>query len=105
MESSTARAMSSERLRPHPHVISVRHGDSTALLDVRRGQYYALKGIGGRIWELLCTDRPISDIVAILGTEYDASPDTLLADVTDLLGQLQAMELVAPSSVAERAAP
>ncbi len=54
---------------------------TTVLLDIDGGQYYSLDGAGGRVWELCDGSHTVSDIVAILGREYDAPLTTLEQDL------------------------
>ena len=41
------------------------------LLDIKSGQYYALDGVAGRIWQLCDGSRDIRQIAAGLLDEYD----------------------------------
>ncbi len=73
----------------HSEKILVQQVDgTTVLLNLEDGQYYALDEIGGRVWELCDGTRSVSAIIELLSAEYDAPPETIRADVLELLGEL-----------------
>jgi hypothetical protein len=84
----------SDRFRPLAHVVWVRHTDATVLLDAERGLYYTLNEVAGRTWELLAAGEPLIEILRCLGDEYEASADTLQADLAALLDRLLAASLI-----------
>jgi hypothetical protein len=69
----------------------------TVLLDVKRGMYYTLNEVGGRIWELLGTDIAVSAIVAQLQEEYDVATERLVFDTAAVIDRLIQARLVEPS--------
>lgn len=69
--------------------VLTRPGKSTLiLLDIRGGEYYTLDEVGARIWELCDGSRTVAAIVAQIVEEYDASAETVQADVLELLTDL-----------------
>lgn len=78
----------SDRFRPSPYVVWVRHTDATVLLDVDGGLYYTLNDVGGRIWELIAAGEPVIEILRVVGDEYEVAPEMLEADVTVLISRL-----------------
>ncbi|HWZ59223.1 MAG TPA: PqqD family protein [Gemmatimonadaceae bacterium] len=76
------------------HVVSTVQGDSTILLDARRGQYHTLNEIGGRVWALLADGTTIDALVSAIQAEYDAPPDRIALDVHAMLAQLQSAGLL-----------
>jgi len=78
----------SDRFRPLAHVIWARHADAVVILDAERGRYHTLNEVAGRIWELLVASEPLVEVLRLLGDEYDASAETLEADVSALLNRL-----------------
>jgi chromosome condensin MukBEF complex kleisin-like MukF subunit len=84
----------SDRFRPFPHVVWARQADATVLLDAERGLYYTLNEVAGRTWELLAAGEPLIEILRCLGDEYEATPETLQADASDLLGHLLEARLI-----------
>ncbi len=77
----------------------VKAGDPTlVLLNPRSGQYYTLEAVGTRIWELCDGKRTIADIAAVLGGEYEESPDIIVSDVVELVKELMDEELLASAT-------
>jgi hypothetical protein len=66
------------------------------LLNLDSGMYFGLDRIGTRIWQLVEEHGQLDAIVAALGEEYDAGPETLRQDVSDLLSALAARGLIVP---------
>jgi hypothetical protein len=64
------------------------------LLNLADGQYYALDEVGSRIWSLCDGSRAVSDLMAVLCQEYDASPDVIESDARELLSDLLDAQLV-----------
>ena len=59
------------------------------LLDTRRGKYYALNSTGAAVWDLLAQPRSLADLRSALGERFDVDPQTLAADLGDLLDELR----------------
>jgi hypothetical protein len=57
-------------------------------LNIETGVCYGLNGIGSRIWTLLAKPARISEICAILVSEYEVEVDTCENQVIDLVEQL-----------------
>ncbi|MBI4410085.1 MAG: PqqD family protein [Gemmatimonadetes bacterium] len=76
------------------HVAAAHHGARTILLDARRGRYYGLDEVGGRIWELLEPGASLARVVDTLEQEYDAPRAVLAADTAALLARLWRRGLV-----------
>ena len=82
----------------HPtHVIEAGNGDTTVLLDLRRGMYYTLNDIGGVIWRLLGQGASADTITQRLLEEYEASFDRLQEDVARTVERLLEAGLIAPA--------
>lgn len=77
-----------------PNVIFKEVGDELVLLDFDGAVYYGLDEVGARIWQLLGETESVDTIVATLAAEYDATPETLRADVERLLRELAERGLV-----------
>jgi hypothetical protein len=77
-----------------PHVVWARYADATVLLDAERGRYYTLNDVAGRIWELLVAGEPLVEILRLLRDEYEASAETLDADVAAQLDRLLEAALI-----------
>ena len=69
-------------------MLAQRIDDSTVLLSLDNGEYYALDEIGSRIWGLCDGTHSVSDIIESICAEYDAPPETIKVDVLELLEEL-----------------
>lgn len=64
------------------------------MMDLQRGMYYGLDGIGADIWERLAQPVRVSDLCDQLVQEYDVDRATCAQDVTAFLLELLEQELV-----------
>lgn len=71
--------------------------EETLVVDPKTREVHLLNPTASRVWELLATPQTIGDLVGSLGREFDASPETLRADVTALLHELSGKGLIDPS--------
>jgi coenzyme PQQ synthesis protein D (PqqD) len=80
--------------RRRERVLATRVDDQVALFDVDVGSYYGLNQVGGRVWELCDGSRELSDLVAVIGDEYDAPLDVVASDLKELLDDLASENLI-----------
>jgi hypothetical protein len=82
--------------RPHPGVLFKTVSDGAVLLHMEEEIYFGLNDVGTRIWQLLPpTSSSLEELCAELSRTYtDVAPEILRADVLELLGQLEANQLV-----------
>jgi hypothetical protein len=83
-------------MKPREGVIAKMVGSEMVLLDYDRGVYYGLNPVGARVWQLLSDGEASDRIIELLAGEYDVARETLEADISALLRDLQAKELVEP---------
>jgi hypothetical protein len=76
------------------HVLSRKAGDETVLLNLENEQYYALDGVGSRLWELVEEGTTVTAAVAKLGSEYPVERDVLEGDVKALVADLRQNGLI-----------
>ncbi len=61
------------------------------LMSVANGEYYAMDGVGSRVWKLVATPRSVESVCLALRREFHAGPGELEGDVTafvtDLVGR------------------
>ncbi len=77
-----------------PRQISSAMGAEQAILQLDSGKYFGLNPVGSRVWQLLATPRPVSEILATLLAEYEVPADRCRADLVALLEKLRAAGLI-----------
>ncbi|HEV2179539.1 MAG TPA: PqqD family protein [Gemmatimonadaceae bacterium] len=82
------------RLGRSPHVRAAAQADQTVLLDIERGQYYALNEVGSRVWTMICEGVPFAGIVDRICAEYDVTREHGERDAALLLRQLLDASLI-----------
>lgn len=88
------RISESTRIRAAAHPVSTATEEETVVLDPERSRYYALAGVGQRVWSLLqepCTLGELRDAVV---AAYDVEPARCLEDLRALVRQFDAAGLV-----------
>ena len=68
--------------------------DQLVMIDIDKGQYFALNTIGTRIWELIDEARTIEEICALLLEEFDVDPDLCKTDVEEYLEEMRSLDLI-----------
>jgi len=74
-------------------VAQVADGEAV-LLDIESGEYFALNPVGSRIWELSDGTRSTAEIVSVICGEFDVVKDVAMADVREILDELEKEKLV-----------
>jgi coenzyme PQQ synthesis protein D (PqqD) len=70
-------------------------GGETIVLDLPSSQYFAITGIGSRVFELLSEERSVDDLVAAILAEYDVDEATARQDVEAFVDRLRQARLLA----------
>jgi hypothetical protein len=75
-------------------------GDESILVPIRNrvgdlDSVYVLTPVAARIWSLLDGVRDVDAVVEAICDEYDAELGTVRADLEELIGSLQAADLIA----------
>ena len=86
------------RLSHRPHILKQEAAGTVVLLNLHDGQYFALDGVGARVWNLCDGCRTVSEILAILGQEYEAPAPTIEQDVAGLMNELAKAELISENA-------
>jgi hypothetical protein len=94
LTSTSAASSAAHRPFPAKHVLSAVHGTQTVLLDSRRGWYYSLDEVGGRIWTLMGEGRTAEAIIGQLAEEFEADPEQIARDFHDLITTLRSKGMV-----------
>jgi len=58
--------------------------EELVILDLTKGEYFALDPIGARLWTGLETGKTIEQIVEEIVSEYDVGPENVMADLLSL---------------------
>ena len=83
--------------RRNANVLSSDLGDSEpdiVLLGKDQREYFGLKEVAGRVWQLLEQPRSFKQLKQSLLSEYDVSSEQLTADLEILIEQLSAQEII-----------
>jgi hypothetical protein len=82
------------QVRPGADVLVSQVGDELVFLDLASEQYFGLDAVGRTLWERLTTAPNAGAAIDALITEFEVDRATLERDVTVLVGQLAARQLV-----------
>jgi hypothetical protein len=85
---------SSTPLRVARDPVSTTIPDETVVLDARAGRYFALPGVGARVWALLAAPTTLGALVATITDEYDVDAATCDRDLRSLVHELHAAGLI-----------
>jgi coenzyme PQQ biosynthesis protein PqqD len=75
------------RPRHAPRMVAQQAAGKWVLLDVKRGQYYALDGVAGKIWQMCDGTRNVREIAAALSEVYDTQCETVEDDVAEFVSE------------------
>ena len=81
-------------VRAAPHVTSQEFDGESVLVDLRRGEYYGLDGVGAVLWEQLQNGTTLTEMVEAVTLRHEVDEATCLSDVAKLLDQLFAGQLI-----------
>jgi hypothetical protein len=81
-------ASAATRVQIGPSVYARAFDEGLVVLDLKRGEYFGLDGVGRRMWELLVDAKAVGQVADLLVEEYEVERDALLADVIALTEEL-----------------
>jgi hypothetical protein len=70
------------------HVLARKTGEEMVLLNLDNEQYYGLDEVGTRFWELIEGGATFGSAVDTLLAEYEVDRQTLVDDLSSILGDL-----------------
>jgi hypothetical protein len=76
-----------------PDAVSAEVNGECVLLNVATGTYHGMNAVGARVYDLVETARPVGEVVAAVGAEFDVDPATADRDVRAFLADLVAAGL------------
>ena len=82
------------KLTISPNAIARQVGDETVILHLGSGMYFGLDSVGSRIWQLMREEKSPAAICDIMLDEYDVSRQELECDITVLIEDLLAQDLI-----------
>jgi hypothetical protein len=80
-----------------PDAVARQVGGETVILHLGSGTYFGLDPVGARIWQLLEAGKSSDEICDALLDEYEVSREQFEADITDLIKDLLAADLLSMS--------
>ena len=80
-----------------PDILETVIDDEVVMMDVTQGQYFNIKGVGTRIWDLLKQPSTIESIVQAVRLEYDVEESQCRSDVNGFVSDLEGPGLVVRS--------
>ena len=81
--------------KPSPDIASRKVADEVVLLNVKTSDYYSMNPTGVMVWELVCKNKKLDEIVAAVAAEFDADEGRVKKDVLELLKKLESEKIVA----------
>jgi hypothetical protein len=70
-------------------------GGETIVLDLPSSQYFAITGVGSRVFQLLAEEQSMDDLVTTIVAEYEVDEATARHDVTAFVDRLHQAKLLA----------
>lgn len=70
-------------------------GGETIVLDLPSSQYFAITGVGSKVFQLLAEERTMDDLVAAILEEYDVDEARARTDVENFVERLRQAQLLA----------
>lgn len=77
-----------------PQVMSRIVGDEIVLLDIAKGTYFGLDGVGKRIWESVADGQSLAQTAITIAAEFDVEDSRAETDVVEFANNLLERELL-----------
>jgi hypothetical protein len=71
-----------------PSVISQVSEGTLVLFHMAEGTYFSLNSVGARLWELCDGYLTLQDVAATMALEFDAPPNVIETDTSELVSEL-----------------
>ncbi len=76
------------RFIQNPDICATDMNGDTVMLDIERGEYFGLGGVGSRIWELLAQPATLATLVTTLCNEFEVEAAVCDNDTRTFLNYL-----------------
>ena len=86
--------MKTDVFEPNPDVVFRDLQGEAVILHLGTGTYFGLDEVGTRAWQLIEERLSVSEMCTRLSEEFDATPETIQRDITALVEQLVAKDLI-----------
>jgi hypothetical protein len=83
-----------DKLTISPNAVAKQVGDETVILHLGSGTYFGLDAVGARIWPLMEEGKSLNEICDVVLDEYEVSRQDLERNITGLIKDLLAHDLV-----------
>jgi Coenzyme PQQ synthesis protein D (PqqD) len=80
-----------------PNAVARQVGDETVILHLGSGTYFGLDTVGARLWQLMGEGKSLGEICDAMLEEYEVSRGDLERDITALIKDLLAQDLISTS--------
>lgn len=71
-----------------PDLVSAGMDGETVMLDIERGEYFGIGGVGTRAWELLENPVTLGQIILTISAEYEVDQATCEEDMQGFIAKL-----------------
>lgn len=82
----------------NPHHISSKIEEEIIMVDVHRGEYFALNPVASRIWEILLEPHSLEEISSTLHAEYEIDSEACRAEVQAFIDRCLSLGVVESAS-------
>ena len=86
-----------DKIMISPNAVARQVGDETVILHLVSGTYFGLDPVGARFWQLMGEGKSLGEIYDAVLDEYDVSREDLERDMTALMKDLIAQDLISTS--------
>ena len=74
--------------RQNPDMVATEMDGDFVMMNIGSGEYFSIRGVGARIWELASTPLAELDLVKTLCDEFDVDETACTSDVRRFLAEL-----------------
>lgn len=89
--------MTEQAYRQSEKTLATPMDDETVMMDIEKGTYFGIRGVGTLIWKLLEKPQTVSSLTDAIGAVYEVDSETARADVSVFLDNLADNGLVTPA--------